>query len=105
MDRAYSRVTANEVAAQQAHLTKKEQANLEKVLAKYSTIFDGKLRCNPHKKIKLDIPLNAQPIWKKLYPIPYRQETTFKKETEEMVDDGVLRRKHGESEWSSLTFV
>ena len=43
MDRAYSSVTAKEVAAQQTHLTKDEQANLEKVLGKYSTIFDGKL--------------------------------------------------------------
>ena len=71
LDRAYSSVTAKEVAAQQAHLTKEEQANLEKVLSKYSTIFDGELGCYPHKKIKLDIPPDAQPIRKRLYPIPY----------------------------------
>ena len=52
LDRAYSSVTAKEVTSQQTHLIKEEQANLEKVLSKYSTIFDGKLGCYPHKKIK-----------------------------------------------------
>ena len=59
LDRAYSSITAKEVASQHTHLATEEQANLEKVLAKYSTIFDGKLGCYPHKKIKLDIPLDA----------------------------------------------
>uniref|UniRef100_A0A7S4ARN9 Uncharacterized protein n=1 Tax=Pseudo-nitzschia australis TaxID=44445 RepID=A0A7S4ARN9_9STRA len=34
LDRTYSKVTAKEVAAQQRHLNKEEQANVEKVLAK-----------------------------------------------------------------------
>ena len=67
--------------------------------------FDGKLGCHPHKKIKVDIPPGAQPIKKRLYPIPYRQEIAFKREMEEMVDDRVLRRKDGVSECASPTFV
>ena len=53
----------------------------------------------------MDIPPDAQPIRKRPYPIPYRQERAFKKEMEEMIGDGVLGRKHGGSEWSSPTFV
>ena len=53
----------------------------------------------------MGIPPDATPIRKRPYSIPYRQERAFKKEVEEMVDDGVLRRKHGGSEWSSPTFV
>ena len=78
---------------------------MEKILAKYSTIFDEKLGCYPHKKIKLDISPDAQPIRKRPYPIPYRQEHAFKKGVEERDDNGVLRRKHGGSEWPSPTFV
>ena len=59
LDRAYSSVMANEVEPQQTYLNKEQQVNLEKILAKYSTIFDGKLGCYPHKKIKLDISLDA----------------------------------------------
>ena len=102
LDRAYRSVTAKEVVSQQIYLNKEEHVNLERFLAKYSTIFDGKLGCCPCKKIKLNIPAEAQPIWKRPYPIPYRQEHAFMKE---MVNDGVLRRKHGGSEWASPTFV
>ena len=37
--RAYSSLTVKEVASQHTHLNKDEQANLEKILAKYSAIF------------------------------------------------------------------
>ena len=70
LNRAYRSVTAKEVASQQTHLNKEEQANLDRVLAKYRTIFDGKLGCYPHKKIKLDISQDAQPIQKRQYLIP-----------------------------------
>ena len=71
-------------------------------MAKYSAILDGNLGCYPHKKTALNIPPGAQPIQKQLHLIPYRQETAFKKE---MVDDGVLRRNHGGSKWTSPSFV
>ena len=80
LDRAYSSVATRAVASQQMHLTEEEQANLEKFLAKYSNIFDGKLGCYPHKKIKLNITLDAQPMRKRPYPIPYIQGIAFKKE-------------------------
>ena len=105
LDRAYSSITAKEVASLWTHLIEEEQTSLEKFLTKYSTIFDGKLGCYPHNKIKLDIPPNAQLIQKRPYPVPYGQETSFKKEMKEIVDDGVLRRKHGGSEWASPIFL
>ena len=74
-------------------------------MAKNSTIFDGKSGYYPHKKIELDIPPNAQPIRKRPCPMSYRQNRAFKKEMKEMINDGVLRRKHGGSEWSSPAFV
>ena len=43
-DRAYISVTAKEMTSQQTHLTTQEQASLEKVLTKYSIIFDGKIK-------------------------------------------------------------
>ena len=98
LDRAYSSITVNEVASQQAHLTKEEQNNLEKswtnTTPSLMANWDG-----IHKKIKLDILTDATPIRKRPYPMPYRQDHAFKKKMEEMLDDdGVLRRKHGGSE-------
>ena len=65
--------------------------------------FDGQLGCYPHKKIKLNMPLDAHPIQKRSYPISYWQDNAFKMEMKEMVEDGVLRRKHEGSEWDSPT--
>ena len=87
------------------NLIKEEQASLERVLAMYRTIFDGKLDCHPHNKIKLDIPQDSQPVRKHPYPIPFRQEHTFIKKMVEMVNNEILWKKHGGSERTSLTFV
>ena len=95
-----------EVASQQTHLNKKEQANqlVEKVLEKCSIIFDGELGCYLHKKITLDMPQDAWSIQRRSpHPIAYQQEHIFMKEIEVMVKDGVLWRKHRESEWASPT--
>ena len=60
--------------------------------------FDGQVGCYPHtKKIKLNLPLDAQLIQKKPSPLQSRHKIAFKKEKEmeEMVDDGILRRNTG----------
>ena len=61
-DRAYSSVKGKEGASQQTHLNNEEQADLERVLAKYSTTFDGKLGCYPQNRIKCSTNTEEAPI-------------------------------------------
>ena len=104
LDAKYEKVDVHEVAIAQKHLQDFQQKALEKVLNKYSKLFDGTLGVYPHKKFAIDIKPDAVPKHSRPYSIPQVHLEAFKKQLEHLVRIGVLS-KAGTSEWGSPTFI
>ena len=62
LDAKYDPVSATEVADQQTHLSDSQRNQLENILAKYPSLFDGKLGRYPHRKIHLELEPNSTPV-------------------------------------------
>jgi len=105
LDRAYQETDPSTVAQQQSHMSKAEQQQFQAVLNKYPNVFNGELGKYPHKKISLRLKSGSKPIHKKPYPVAYKREDLFKRELQNLCDDGVLKRCTGPAEWAFPTFI
>jgi hypothetical protein len=74
------------------------------VLQKNDKMFNGTLVVYPHKKVHIDIDLNAKPVHSRIYLVPQIHLKTFKKELAHLVRTGVLAAQQ-ESEWASPSFI
>jgi hypothetical protein len=74
------------------------------VLQENDKIFNGALGVYPHKKVHIDIDLNAKPVHSRPYPAPQIHLNTFKKELDHLARIGVLAAQQ-ESEWASPSFI
>jgi len=70
LDAKYEKIDVHQVATDQKHLTLAQQRDLEKVLAKYTKLFDGTLGLYPHKKFHIDIKDDGVPKHSRPYVIP-----------------------------------
>ena len=61
------------------------------MLEQTPVLFDGKLGCYPHKKIKLELQKDVRPYYTKEYSVPRIHQEVFKKELKHLVEIGVLR--------------
>ena len=104
LDAKYEKVDVHDVATNQKHLTPGQQNELERVLDKYTNLFDGTLDVYPHKKFSIEIKPDAVPKHSRPYSVPHVHQPAFKKELEHLVEIGVLS-KAGTSEWGSPTFI
>jgi competence CoiA-like predicted nuclease len=91
-DAKYEKVNTKEVAANQSHLMQQQRDDLARVLAKHETLFDGTLGKYPHKKIHLELPVRAEPVHQKAYPVTHAHQAAFQKELLHLVEIGVLER-------------
>ena len=103
-DRAYGEVSVDDVIKRQDHLNEEEKEKLKHVLEEHTELFDGKLGCYPHEKFHIKIKPDAVPVWQRPFPIPYKHERVYTKEIDEMIADGILRRRPTGSKWNSPTF-
>ena len=71
LESKYRKVSVDNIAAKQAHLTEEQQFKLRNVLRKHKVLFDGKLGCYPHKQFHLDLIDGMEPVHCKPYGIPY----------------------------------
>ena len=104
LDAKYEKVNVHDVSKTQTHLTPFQQMELERVLSKYSKLFDGTLGVYPHKKFSIEIKDDAVPKHSRPYAVPQIHLEAFKKELDHLVKIGVLS-KTGTSEWGSPTFI
>ena len=100
----YGKVTPQEVAAKQTHLSEYQRKVLEDTLAQYNTLFDGGLGHYTKRKIHLEVDPNVVPVHSKPYSVPKVHEEIFKKELHHLVDIGVLS-PIGATEWACPTFI
>ena len=105
LDRAYQETDPSTVAQQQSHMSKAEQQQFQAILSKYPNVFNGELGKYPHKKISLRLKPGSKPIHKKPYPVAYKREDLFKRELQNLCNDGVLKRCTGPAEWAFPTFI
>ena len=104
LESKYGKVSVDNVAAKQEHLTDEQQIKLRNMLRKHEVLFDGKLDCYPQKQFHLDLIDGVEPVHSKSYGIPYQQEELFKQELKRLCDEGVSE-KCGPSRWAAPTFI
>jgi hypothetical protein len=97
-------VDIHDVALQQKHLSGAMQSELEQILSQYPKLFSGKLGCNTHRKVHLDLKPDAIPCCCCPYPVPHHHEQVFKEELDWLCEIGVLSRC-GASLWLSPLFI
>lgn len=104
LKQACGKVTSTQVAAKQTHLTQSQQNKLEQALERRKILFDGKLGRYPHKQFTIELTPDAKPLFQRPYPIPFRHEQVHTEEINEMINDGIPRRRHRGSKWCSPSF-
>ena len=80
LDAEYKPTTARAVADKQTHLSKEQRNQLERILAKYNWVFDGRLGHYPHRKIHLELINGSHPVHSRPYSVPMVHAAAFKKE-------------------------
>ena len=86
MEAKYEKVDIKDVAKQHNHLTITQQRELQKVLQKYNTLFDGTLGPYPHQKVHIQIEEGAVPKHSCPYAVPNIHLETFKAELKHLVE-------------------
>ncbi len=90
LDAKYEKTDVVEVVKGLTHLNAHQKADLLWVLQENNKMFDGTLGVYPHKKVHIDIDLNAKLVHSRPYPAPWIHLKTFKKELDHLVRIGVL---------------
>ena len=104
LNQAYKKVSPNECANDQHHMSKDERLKFQAILEKHKVLFDGELGLYPHKKSHLQLKKGAIPVHKKPYPVLYKRRDVFREILKNLVRDGVLK-PCGVTNWASPTFV
>ncbi len=100
LDSKYEKQDLPAVADQQKHLSPDQRDKLLKVLRKHERLFSGKLGVWKGETVDIELRPNAQPYHcRRPMRIPHIHLPTLKKETERLVDIGVLERTKGDSPW------
>ena len=100
----YEAVNIDKVVNACSHLSSSHKRDLKRLLNKFPTLFDGKLKVFPGEQIHLDIDPSVQPHRARTYPVPRTQLEVFKKELDRLEAEGVLS-KQGRSEWIAGSFI
>ena len=85
-------------------MTKNQKDDIKSLINKHDTLFDGKLRVYPHKKVHLDLKEGARPVHVRSYPVPRVYKPVFKKELDHLIEEGILLPQSS-SEWASGMFI
>ena len=105
LDAKYEKQDLSQVIKENcAHLTARQQSQLNKLLTDFEILFDGGLGDWRTTPVALRLKPGATPYKGRPYPIPKIHLRVLKREVERLVELGVLK-KQPESEWASPTFI
>lgn len=104
-EHVYGKVTTPQVIKQQKHLDNKHKEKLKKVLNDHKVLFDGKLGRYTDGKVHIELEPNASQVWQRPFPIPFQHKSVFFAELDQMICNGILRRRHAVSNWMSPKFL
>jgi RNase H-like domain found in reverse transcriptase/Reverse transcriptase (RNA-dependent DNA polymerase)/Retroviral aspartyl protease len=100
----YEKHDTDKIAKAQIHLNWQQRKQLAKLLRKFPTLFDGKLRIFPNHTVHLELLPGSSPRHLAPYPVAVSNRVAFKEELERLVRIGVLERC-GVTEWALPTFI
>ena len=100
----YKAADLTQVIKEQSHLDSHQREQLHDTLLKHQALFDGKLKVYPHKEFSLKLKPNARPFHAKAYQVPRVHYPVFKRELQNLIEQGVLRPA-GATEWAAGTFI
>ena len=83
----------SKVVEKQDHLLTAEKNKLCDTLDLHPALFDGKLGRVPNYKFEIELKPGSTPSFQQQFPIPYRYQTMFKNELQNMIDDGVMSKR------------
>ena len=87
-----------------SHLDESQQQDLRALLLNHAKLFDGSLGKYPGEPMHIELEQDAQPVYRRPYPVPQVHLATFKKELEHLVELGVLSPVR-DMEWGLPTFI
>ena len=88
----------------QTHLMACQKCDLLDVLQRHQKLFDGTLVIYPHKKVHIEIELNAKPVHALPYPMLCIHLSMYKHALDHHIDLGILVPQQ-EREWASPSFI
>ena len=94
----------NVIGAKCTHLTLEQQEDLNFLLKKYESLFDGSLGTWKGEDYDIELRSDAKPYHARAFPIPRIHEQTLRHEVESLCQIGVLK-KVDRSEWAAPTFI
>ena len=104
LDSSYEAGDIQAMADSCSHLTPEQQEDLFKLLSKFDIFFNNKLKMFTDEKIYLEVNPSVTPHHSCAYSVPHSHKATFKKELEQLVQEGV-KEKCGCATWVAGTFI
>ena len=103
MERNYKKVEPSDVVKAQDHLSVAEK-KLRDTLDLHPELFNEKLGCVPNYEFKIELKPDSTPSFQQQFPIPYQYQHMYKKELQNMIDDGVMSKQSEGSWWAAPSF-
>jgi hypothetical protein len=104
LDAKYEPANLDELTAKCTHLTPEQQEDLNFLLKKYESLFDGSLGTWKGENYDIELRSDATPYHARAFPIPRIHEQTLRQEVDRLCQIGVLK-KVNRSEWAAPTFI
>jgi hypothetical protein len=104
LDAKYAPANIDELTTKCTYLTLQQQEDLNFLLKKYESLFDGSLGTWKGESYDIELRSDATPYHARAFPIPRIHEQTLRHEVERLCQIGVLK-KVNRSEWAAPTFI
>ncbi len=104
LDAKYAPANIDELTTKCTYLTLQQQEDLNFLLKKYESLFDGSLGTWKGESYDIELRSDATPYHARAFPIPRIHEQTLRHEVDRLCQIGVLK-KVNRSEWAAPTFI
>ena len=106
LDAKYEKADINSVIEENClHLSHDQQLELAAILRKHKKLFGGSLGHYPRDKMHIELKPDAQPAYRRHYPVANTHKDTFKKELNHLEKIGVLSKCNDPAAWCLPTFA